>query len=394
MALSQRFFGGFPWRFILTTLGSETVTSLERLASNRTVTFALNKPAESKGQVPSWDPRVNIVDVEPGLDAPHLSFDDRLMFGFRREATSPDLWVVRFAGICQQIEDTAQTDTAISSYTAYDPWQYLFHRMVKTVGGDLIGTGGQSYTATRGDVIVEQLIENTIANDGDAYIELGGLEATAQIDINFQQGTSVGDALRQLVATGTLDVEFEPIYDPIVKPGICCAVNVYTQKGTTRNAAPFSWGVGRGVAGISNLLDGDQMANDIQFFNGQGGSPVTPSVDATSQGRYGVWAAQQFFPAQTVAAAVESYSDLQLDLRKQGRRSVTINPNPLLSPISFLDYDLGDRVPVYATTDLRQTIPWSNAPTVYQRVYGIPITLGDDGVETVRQLVASPDGFS
>jgi hypothetical protein len=132
----------------------------------------------------------------------------------------------------------------------------------------------------------------------------------------------------------------------------------------------------------------------VQFYNGQGGDPVTPSEDTTSQARYGVYSAQQFFPAQTAPVAVEAYSDRYLAFTYQGRRTVTISPNPLLSPKPFLDYGLGDRVPVYATRRLRQAIPWDNAATVYQRVYGIPIVLGDDGVETVRQLVATPDGFS
>ncbi len=193
--------------------------------------------------------------------------------------------------------------------------------------------------------------------------------------------------------TGTLDIWFEPIYDT-AKPGVCCTVHVYAQKGTTQDGAPFAWDISRFVNGISNLLDGAQLANDVQFYNGQGGPPVTAAVDAASQARYGVWSTQQFFPAQTVVAAVEAMAALQLDLRKQGRRSVTITPNPLLSPKPFIDYSLGDKVPVYATTRLRQEIPWSNSPTVYQRIYGIPITLGDDGVETVQRLVASPDGFT
>ncbi len=392
--ISQRFSTGQPWRFVLTTLAGETVTSLERLASNRTVTFTLNQPAQTAGQVPSDDPRVNITDVEVGLDAPHLSFADRLIYGFRREQRNPDLWVCRFSGIPLQIEDAASSDQPYSNYTAYDPWQYLYGRALKNFDGSLVGVTGLSYSATAGDLIVAELINNTITTDGECHVDLGSFEATAAIDINFQQGTSVGDALKQLVQTGTLDIWFEPIYDTS-KPGICCSVHVYAQKGTTQDSAPFAWDTSRFVNGISNLLDGAQLANTVQFYNGQGGPPVLPaSVDASSVSRYGVWEAQQFFPAQIIPGPVMAMAALQLDLRKQGRRSVTITPNPLLSPKPFIDYSLGDKVPVYATTRLRQEIPWSNSPTVYQRIYGIPITLGDDGVESVQRLVASPDGFT
>ncbi len=395
MALSVRFFQGFPWRFILTTLDTETVTSLERLASNRTVTFRLNQPAESRGQVPSWEPRINITDAQPGLDAPHLSFDDRLMYGFRREARNPDVWVVRFAGICMQLEDVAQTDNAVSNYTAYDPWQYLHHRKLWD-GTGAVGVEGLVFNNVPGNEIADTILSAAEAGDGPMFIEWNSASwnTTAELQITFEQGATVGDALRQLVATGSMDVVFTPVYDPVTKPGICCSVAVYTQAGSTQDGSVFSWDVGRSLTGISNLLDGDQLANEVLFHNGQGGPLVTPATDASSQSRYGTWTAERFFPSQTQAAAVAAFAQLSLSFREQGKRTVAITPNPLLSPKPFLDYGLGDLVPVYATRNLRQAIPWDNAPTVYQRVYGIPITLGDDGVESVRQLVASPDGFA
>ncbi len=392
-----RFYRGYPWRTVITDLDSQAITCFERLAMNRTVTFGLNQPAVSAAQVPSDDPRVNIPVAEAGLDAPELSFNDRLVYMFRRDPPTANVWNVRFAGVCMQIEDTAQADQPYSNFTAYDPWQYLYSRAVKN-GTNLIGEHGLSYTDTRGDVIVRDLLENTIGVDGPCFIELGDdWDETAQISINFQRGTSVGEALKQLTLLGavqTMDIIFEPVYDPVNKPGICCIVHVYRQAGSVQNTAVMSWGVGRQVTGISDLLDGTQMANNIQYYNGQGGPPVNDQDDATSQARYGLYAAQQFFPAQTDPVAVQAIAALQLDLRKQGRRSVTLNPSSLISPIPLIDYNLGDRVPVYATDRLRQPIPWATDPTVYQRVYGIPIVLSDDGVETVQRLVASPDGFT
>jgi len=400
--LSQRFFAGYPWRFVVTLLTGETVTSLERLASGRTVTYRLNQPAVATGRVPSDDPRVNITDVEVGLDAPHVSFADRLLYGFRREATSPDSWVCRFAGLLTQIEDTADAGQPYSTFTAYDPWQYLFHRRLVDGTSD-VGVDGLSFPAQAGNLIVEQILDAAIAVDGAAMVSYNaaGWDTTATLSgatitdpYVIQQGTSVGEALRQIVALGGMDIEFRPVYDP-AQPGVCCTVHVHSQMGSVQDGAPFSWDVGRSVQTITSLLDGDQLSNDVRFHTGQGGPAVTPQVDATSQTRYGVYTAEAFWPAapnQTLA--VEARAQRQLQLRKQGRRSGRISPNPLLSPKPFLDYGLGDRVPVHATTRLRQAVPWANDSTVYQRVYGIPIVLGDDGVETVTSLVASPDGFS
>ncbi len=398
---SSRFYRGYLWRTIVTDLDSAPITCLERLSMNRTVTFGLNQPAVTAGQVPSDDPRVNIPVVETGLDAPSLSFNDRLVYMFRRENPgTAEPWRVRFAGICSQIEDTAQADQPYSNFTAYDPWQYLYSRAVKN-GTSLVGPDGISWDDTRGDVIVREILENTIGVDGPCFIELADdWDETAQIDINFAQGTSVGDALKQLTLQGaaqTMDIIFTPVYDPVNKPGICATVHVYTQAGTVRDDAVMSWGVGRQVAAISDLLDGSQMANDVQYYNGQGGAPVTQQDDATSQARYGVYTTTQWFPAKTGAAGVayvEAIAALQLDLRKQGRRSVNLSPASLVAPIPLKDYGLGDKVPVYATDRLRQPIPWASDATIYQRVYGIPIVLSNDGVETVQRLVASPDGFT
>lgn len=391
-----RLYGGYEWRALITDLGSVPVTNLERLAASRTVNYMLNKPATTAARVPSDDFRVNRLYEETGLDAPVVSFNDRLAYLFRRE--QPDTvspWVCKFGGMVEQIEDAASADQPYSTFTAYDPWQYLFARPVMN-GTTLVGEDGISWTATRGDVIAKQIVDATIALHGTVHIDTthGTFEHTDAIDINFQQGTSVGAALQQLCQTGTLDIVMSPVYDPVARPGICVVMNVYVQAGAVQDAAVFSWDVGRSVVGISSLLDGDQMANDVQFFNGPGGPPVAPAVDTASQSRYGFWGAQQFFPAQIQEVAVEAMAEFQLELRKQGKRTVTLSPSPLTSPIPLLDYNLGDRVPVYATDRLRQPIPWATDTTAYSRIYGIPITLSDDGVEQVSRLVTSPDGFS
>ncbi len=357
-----RFYEGYPWAELVTDLDTFPLTGLSKLAASRTVSYALNKPAVATGIVPSDDPRVNAgVLIGTGPDfAPSLNYNDRLLYMFRREAQGSDPpWVCRFAGIVVQIEDASSADQPYSTFTAYDPWQYLFARPVMN-GTNLVGPDGISWTATRGDVIAKQIVDATIALHGPVHIDTdsGTFEATEQIDINFQQGTSVGAALQQLCATGTLDIVMEPVYDPTGSPGICCIMNVYTQAGSNQPGQVFSWDVGRAVVGISALYDGDLMANRVQFYNGQGGPPVAPADDAASEARYGWWETQQFFPAQTQVVAVEAMAEFQLALRKSGKRTVNLTPNSLLSPVPLLDYHLGDRVPVYATDRLRQRIPW------------------------------------
>jgi hypothetical protein len=82
----------------------------------------------------------------------------------------------------------------------------------------------------------------------------------------------------------------------------------------------------------------------------------TTQTDATSIATYGEYWAQQFFPAQTEPAAVEAIAAQQLALRKDYKQTLTINPVPERAPEPFIDYGLGDRVPVWASNRLRQAV--------------------------------------
>ncbi len=378
------------WRFVVTDLDSVVLTLLDHLASDREITFLLNQPARCVGKVPSASPEVNI----PGDDGyPFVAEGVRCLLGFRLEAGE---WVIRFTGIILQIQDTAEQDIAYSHFTAYDPWQYLFYRpVVNYLTGKLPGPKGISWDDTRGDVIAGQVLRNTIAWHGNAFIDAGPsyggtsfytgtMELTAQMDINFPQGLSVGEAWQQLVATDTMDIVLTPIYDPVNRPGYLAELNVYEQAGSQRNAAIFAWDLpSRSLTQIDDLYDGTIRANKVQYFSGQGGPPVAVQTDAPSVATYGQYWATQFFPGQNVPAAVVALAQQQLSLRANGQRTVTISPAPERSPLPFTEYYLGDTVPVYASDALRGTV------SGYQRIYGIPISISDDATEEIRQLLTS-----
>jgi hypothetical protein len=117
---------------------------------------------------------------------------------------------------------------------------------------------------------------------------------------------------------------------------------------------------------------------------------VTQQTDAGSIATYGQWWRQQFFPAlPSQADAVASLAQDQLRANKMGRRIISISPLPEKSPIPFEDYYLGDRVPVYASDQLRQPIPDNTDESDYQRVYGIPLQISDDATERVEQIITT-----
>lgn len=399
------------WRFVVATLGGTVLTFLDKAARERAVSLTLNAPAVASGVVPSDDPEINILHTD---GYPFLSPGNRLLWGFRQEnavagvypGSGADVWVPRFGGIIQQVEDVADSDNANSTYTAFDPLSYLFSRPVVNFDGSFVGTNGISWTATQIEVVIGQIIRNTILNHGGIHCDLpatyggtafysGTWDATTSIDVNFAQGTSVGEAILSLTNQDLVDVVLEPIWDPINRPGYVCEMSVYSQAGAVQDDAIFAWDrPSHSLVGMSRLADLKELANNVKYFAGtagsaSGGLTIPVQTDATSEATYGEYWRQQFWPAQNVASAVQALAAAALNLQKNGKTTVTISPIPTCTPLLFQEYGLGDRVPVYASDRFRQELGDSTG-TVYQRIYGIPIAIADDATEIINNLLTSP----
>jgi IPT/TIG domain len=388
------------WRFVVLDLVTfETLSFLDHLASGRVVTYTLDAAAQAEMVVPSANPEINIPWPDPNSD-PFLTEGSRVLYGFRRDGEEPIPWTPRFAGIIMQLEDTAQSDQAYSHLTAWDPWEYLKMRPVCNIDGSLPGPNGISFTDTTVDQIIGELLRNTIENQGPVGIDMGDLyggttfydgtiETCVSVSINFPQGTTLGDAWTQLTNQSDCDIVLTPIYDPTNRPGYLVQANVYNQAGSPRDDAIFAWNMpSRSLVQISRLIDGTLRANVVKFFSGLGGSATDGStipaqIDVYSIDKFGEYWRQQFFPAQNIADIVKLLAQAELALSKNGRTTVTISPAPERSPIPFDDYFLGDEVPVYASNALRAPLAG------YQRIYGIPLNIGDDATESVQQLLTT-----
>lgn len=405
------------WRYFLSNLAGEGVTDLSKLAADRQVETVLNAPLAMRGTVPSDDPQVWITDAGDG--DPFVAEGTRLLWGLRRESETPPYYVPRGATLCQLVQDTAQQDDARTHFTGFDPWKYLMARPIVDAAGNLPGENGTSFTATQASVIIATLLKNTIVNHGHAYVDAGTAYAgtaigTANcvletgagmvIDIAFQQGTTVGQAWAQITDLGVCDIVLTPVYDPFNRPNYLVELNVYAQAGSIKDEQIFAWNSpGRNLVAVDRQEDGTGRANKMLFFTGQGGKidrPTGPtSTDAASVAKFGQYWDQQFFPGQIVAAAVQSLSDRQLALRKDGKTTVTFSPAPERSPRPWQDYNLGDRVPVWVTRQefrklLAEDVGGSTPTTQYQRIYGWLMNISDDALETVDPLLTSPQGFT
>ncbi len=404
------------WRFFVADLDGTGITDFSKIASNRVCEPILNGPLSLSGDAPSDNPLVNIPWTTDGYDDAYLAEGTRLMWGFRRESFTPPYYTVRAATLVNLVQDSARQDDATSSFTGWDPWHYLFDRPLINGTGEQPGPDGLTYTATQVSTIVQQLLTNTIVYNGHCYIDGGAgaggtgfwagtyeTGAGMSITITFQQGISIGQAFQQLTELGVCDIVMAPIYDPRNRPNYLVDLSVYAEAGSIHDEFIFAWNVpGRSLIGLDRVLDGSVRANNVDFRAGQGGvegnAPV--QVDAASVAKYGEYWATQFFPGAIgdgAVAAVTSLAEQQLDLRANGRETVTFSPAPERSPRPWQDYNLGDRVPVWASAtgfrqDLGVATTGTTTATQYQRIYGWRANISDEALETIDPMLTSPEG--
>lgn len=412
---SQRFYQGYPWKFIFTDLSSVVTTWALGLLTNRTVVRTLSEAGVIDFSVWPDDIRVNEIWTD---GYPRLAQTIRMVHAFRREGNGPNglpgdtaPWRIREAGILMSPEDQGTPDIPLSHFTAFGPRKYLDARPCVDAAGRLPGPLGFTNLflgAADGATLAAVLLANTIADvtyGGPVHIDAGTayggtpywagtIDPTVPIVFQVQQGQTVGDAWQQLEATGTMEIVLNPIWDPVRRPGYTHELSIFALAGSHRRSAVFGWDkMNRAVTNISRQHDATpgSFFNIVQYYAGQGGPPVppTPLVNLASQNDFGSWWSQQFFPNQVssdpLASSVYYLAVLALQLAKQGKRTVTMLVTPERAPVALLDYDIGDRVPVYATNRLRAPI----AGLI--RVQSIPITITDDGIEQVLALLLSPD---
>lgn len=406
------------WRWVITNRTTDTITILDRLASERVMHFPLGAPWFCEGWVPSDSPQVNILYTD---GEPFVEEGIRLLYGFRRERFDGfnDLWRCRFAGIIEGLEDATRTESAQSHLTAYDPWRHLYnvpcHMLVidpsdptgpGLIGG--IGADGCTYVnANPAKIIFEQMQmavgvqpDILLTDWTELYVKAGDFDPFDElpyINYTIQQGTSVGQLLTDFAAYAYCDIYFEPSYDT-GEPGVCSRMDVITRAGNYNPSMIFSWDKPpRSLVGASKLKDGTRRANRITYYAGQGGAPLPPAEDTGSQATYGVYEEEQFWPGDIQPSQYDALQAVAADevfIRRDGQITVAISPAPERSPSPFTDFIVGDWGPVYWTNRMREET------VLVQRVVGMTLSLSDNGVETITELLMvvsdrdQPAGFA
>lgn len=426
-----RWFSGYQSRIVITDLLSVTTTWLSRLTLGSTLTFNLDQSMTQNVDLRSDDPRVNRVFTDGD---PLVAQSNRLAYTFLRTNLGGDNppWQCIGAAIAMSPEDQADQDVPTSHFSFYDSWQYMYgvpcfldtaqtplgpqglqffadsfpysSMIVGTLLRNAVGPG-PSVPGTGGNGTFIDAGDGSRSGEGEQYQDYGGtafyagtLEQTPAIDFQVQQGTSVGSAWDQLLAAATsttdpssdegLDIVLTPIYDPVNRPGYTHELNVFNLAGVERPGSPMAWGMfNRSAETFDRQHDGTPSAfvNVADFYAGQGGPGVGQVVNAASVAKYLPYWSQQWFPQQPDAMSVLAMAQQVIQLQKQGKRTVVLNPDPLRAIGPFTGYNIGDRLPVYAPSKTRTTTAG------LLRVQGIPLVINPDGVARVNGLLMTPD---
>lgn len=397
-------------RLIVTDLDGVVTTWLTRSLLGASFTSSLLQPATASVALRSNSPEVNRLFTDSD---PLVAQSNRLLYILMNEGGNQPFDHCRYAGIIMSPQDQADADAPVTHLSAWDPWQYVMARpFYIDDSGTLPPQGGYRFFGVRGGVIVATALKNAILSESvgcfiDAGLTYGGtphwtgvIEDTPELDLNVQQGMSVGDVWNAVIAAGDpsggpggCDIVLQPIYDPgsdiaPTRPGFLAQFSVYNVAGTERPSSPLAWGqFTRTSTTADRQHDGTPGAfvNEAYLFAGQGGAPAGLIDNPASIAKYRPYWAQQFFPSQPISSVVEALAHQIISLQKQGKRTFTVNPDPMRAAVPFRDYDIGDRIPQLVPSKLRV------AATGYQRVQTIPVEINPDGVTRVNALLTCPD---
>lgn len=416
---------GVPWRTLVTDLNGAILSFLDNRANERVVDLVLNGPAQARGNAASFDFEVSGLHTD---GSPFVSFSNRLLFMLRREDSVNDsgervLWFPRFAGIMMPVERQGTADNAYSSWTAYDPWQLLYQRPAIDENNILIADKWTIPVGARPNDVIKGLLDRmldpfTIVGSPNQIITPEFDYANAFLDWTgvghpyytgtweecdplehkktFDVDTTVGEVLDYFTDNNLCDIEMEPIWDPLNRPGVCCQVNVYDTKGLNRNNAVLGWDMmGRNLAGLSVLHDA-QIANRIRWRTGSNTGPtIAVQSDEESYERYGDYWQIAPVSAERLSLELEVLAGVERVKRRHGNVTYSIDPLNARSPLPLIEYGLGDYLPLWASERLGEAIspePQSGDEWILlQRIYGITIEIGDNFFEKVTLNTQPPE---
>lgn len=383
------------WRIILGDLTGRPISNLSALAKGKSITPRFMRPDSFTFRVPSSHPDVGGTHTD-GL--PKLESLCRTIraFQYTRLSDGSFAYVCRHAGVVGPLQDEGDAEgVAWTTVTSYSPMQRLASRFTGVDASPRTGDAAQ---------IAKTLVDQTNAlgyTGVSTSAALGAVfAATSTRSVSYER-KAIGDALLDLAsAYNSFDLEFRPIYQsPGTEDGTLVVMSCLTRKGAYRPGAIFAWGMSpHNVASISRQVDPSSVGNAI---TGLGGGLtgtdglVSNGGNADSLARFGRYEAVISETDLTDQSFLDSL--VADDATRLAWPSTIVNITPVMNdadgeklgrvPLPWVDFDLGDTVPVNASTAFRGGLD------TQMRVYGFTVNISDDGPDVLANIATSPEGI-
>lgn len=264
-----------------------------------------------------------------------------------------------------------------------------------------------------GGGLLQEVIDNTIANDGDLGLTTSGGTFDTSVPPALDCGFAlVGLPLRiselaaGLFAAGAVDVVFDytaAIAEPMA---VMSAVN---QCGSDLTATVnFDWGTGdKNVQQVRHVMSMDTFANRIRYFLGTRNQPnrwtggsldaTTTEVDIDNSASLALFGDYVDFAEHEARGIRRGMADPvrgffvnllheELTWRMAPRELLYVTPQAGLAPEPFADYGLGDIVAANVGAALGMTIT-----DAAMRVFGMNVAIGADGVGRAAELITTAE---
>ncbi len=421
----------YLWQFVICDRSGNELADISGLASAKTISRRLNRPAVATFKVPSWH---GLVSTNHSDGSPILEVGNRALKVRRRDSVGA-AWRIMFHGIVWHLEDSGDEDTIYTEVTAYDPMVWWRYRPARgydysRLTGLLTYNGNFSkpvFTVPGGTITGPELLRIIIDNsrvstdasigEGDLGLTIGTITPGAGGDVSLDlvdTPYTIADIHRLLTDTSQVDAWINPLEGG---GGIMGELMAVDEAGSDKSWVHFQYGTGDySVQRLRRERDMDSICNKLWYYLGpkldkqhwRGNITATQADDGdfpfadppqtavlarmnASRSKYGVFMDIRIYDANENEAETRNralYQRLwqtELYLRSEPREMLYVTPTRN-APFDVFDIEMGDTVRVSAFDGIRRGFTGA-----VQKVYGWTVQIDDDSVEQIVELATSPN---
>ena len=354
------------WKFILADSTTSPPTLIGELmaAKSRHLVLALDKPGSA-----SFDMTMRHIladKIQPITTC-------IIAYKYNQPMWSGPVWTI-----------DEQIDTGSMTVNAVGWFELLNHRILHDQ---------KSYINTVGGSIALDLLNTTNAVTPTRIIsDATQVHDTQQRSRDYARWQNIGAAITEL---SEIENGFDWIIDPITRtlsfyPSPSLSVtNPVSPVWHDRTTVVFGYGWGpNNIANLQRQIDSSQLMNTI-YVSGKNGT-YGPGTDPASIAAYGAFEEQVSLSDIADVNVLTAYGAEEITFRSTPRIIYSVTPFPRASAVNrvpdpLIDYGLGDQV--YLTAEYLPRIQIQNQA---MRVFGMDITIDDEGNEKLGALQLSP----